>query len=79
MNPLGKGMSNNNNPINEMLAFLNHGGSKEQIINQMLKNNPQLNTLTKMSNPKQMALDLAKKEGIDIKQVEELARRLGAR
>ena len=51
------------NPIDEMLNFLNNGGSKEQIFNQLRK----------------MVMQLAKKQGIDIKQVEELARKLGAK
>ena len=67
------------NPINDMLNFLNNGGSKEQIFNQLLGNNPQLNAMKQLSNPREMVMQLAKKQGIDIKQVEELARKLGAK
>ena len=76
-NPLNN--QNQNNPINAMLNFLNNGGNKEQIFNQFLKNNPQLNMLQNMQNPKEMVMQLAKQKGIDTKQVEELARKLGAK
>ena len=67
------------NPINDMLNFLNNGGNKEQIFNQILANNPHLKTMQAIQNPKEMVMQLAKQKGIDIKQVEELARRLGAK
>ena len=76
-NPLNN--QNQNNPINAMLNFLNSGGNKEQIFNQFLKNNPQLNMLQNMQNPKEMVMQLAKQKGIDINQIEELARKLGAK
>lgn len=76
-NPLNN--QNQNNPINAMLNFLNNGGSKEQIFNQFLKNNPQLNMLQNMQNPKEMVMQLARKKGVDINQIEELARKLGAK
>lgn len=77
-NPLNN-KPNQSNPINDMLDFLNNGGSKEQIFNQLLGNNPQFNAMKQLSNPREMVMQLAKKQGIDIKQVEELARRLGAK
>lgn len=67
------------NPINDMLNFLNNGGSKEQIFAQIIKNNPRLNTMIGMQNPKEMVMQLAKQKGIDINQIEELARKLGAK
>lgn len=80
MNPLKQNnQQNQNNPINEMLNFLNNGGNKEQIFEQMLKNNPQFNALKNMQNPKEMVMQIAKQRGIDINQIEELARRLGAK
>lgn len=80
MNPLGKGPQNtNNNPINDMLNFLNNGGNKEQIFNQILANNPHLKTMQAIQNPKEMVMQLAKQKGIDINQIEELARKLGAK
>lgn len=82
-NPLNNNNQNNqatqNNPINEMLNFLNNGGNRQQIFNQMLSNNPQLKMLQTIQNPREMVMQLAKQRGIDIKQVEELARKLGAK
>ena len=82
-NPLNNNNQNNqpiqNNPINEMLNFLNNGGNSQQIINQMLSKNPQLKMLQTIQNPREMVMQLAKQRGIDIKQVEELAHKLGAK
>ena len=75
-NPLN---NKNHNPINDMLNFLNNGGNKEQIFNQILANNPHLKTMQAIQNPKEMVMQIAKQRGIDIKQVEELARKLGAK
>ena len=58
---------------------LNNGGNKEQIFNQILANNPHLKTMQAIQNPKEMVMQLAKQRGIDINQIEELARKLGAK
>lgn len=84
MNPLNnkstqQGFNQMSNPINDMLAFLNNGGNEKQLYDQFLKNNPQLNELMQIKNPKGMVMQIAKKNGIDIKQIEELAHRLGAK
>lgn len=76
-NPLNN--QNQSNPINAMLNFLNNGGNSQQIFNQMLSNNPQLKMLQTIQNPREMVMQLAKQRGIDIKQVEELAHKLGAK
>ena len=79
-NPLNnQNLTPQNNPINEMLNFLNNGGNSQQIFNQMLSNNPQLKMLQTIQNPREMVMQLAKQRGIDIKQVEELAHKLGAK
>ena len=81
-NPLNNSQTNQptqNNPINEMLNFLNNGGNSQQIFNQMLSNNPQLKMLQTIQNPREMVMQLAKQKGIDINQIEELARKLGAK
>ena len=81
-NPLNNSQTNQptqNNPINEMLNFLNNGGNSQQIFNQMLSNNPQLKMLQTIKNPREMVMQIAKQRGIDMKQVEELARKLGAK
>lgn len=79
-NPLNnQNLTPQNNPINEMLNFLNNGGNSQQIFNQMLSNNPQLKMLQTIQNPKEMVMQLARKKGVDINQIEELARKLGAK
>lgn len=79
-NPLNnQNLTPQNNPINEMLNFLNNGGNSQQIFNQMLSNNPQLKMLQTIQNPREMVMQIAKQRGIDTKQVEELARKLGAK
>ena len=82
-NPLNNNNQNNqpmqNNPINEMLNFLNNGGNSQQIFNQMLSSNPQLKALQAIQNPREMVMQIAKQRGIDVKQVEELAHKLGAK
>ena len=79
-NPLNnQNLTPQNNPINEMLNFLNNGGDSQQIFNQLLSNNPQLKMLQTIQNPREMVMQLAKQRGIDMKQVEELARKLGAK
>lgn len=79
-NPLNnQNLTPQNNPVNEMLNFLNNGGNSQQIFNQMLSNNPQLKMLQTIQNPREMVMQIAKQKGIDIKQVEELARKLGAK
>ena len=67
------------NPINDMLNFLNNGGNSQQIFNQMFANNPHLKMFQAIQNPKEMVMQLAKQKGIDINQIEELARKLGAK
>ena len=81
-NPLNNSQTNQptqNNPINEMLNFLNTGGNSQQIFNQMFANNPQLKMLQAIQNPREMVMQLARKKGVDINQIEELARKLGAK
>ena len=81
MNPLGKGPTNtnNNNPISNMLDFLNNGGSKEQIFEQVMKNNPRLNAMVGMQNPKEMVMQYARQSGISEQEVMQLANRMGLR
>ena len=82
-NPLNNNNQNNqaiqNNPINDMLNFLNNGGNSQQVFNQMFANNPQLKMLQAIQNPREMVMQLARKKGVDINQIEELARKLGAK
>lgn len=84
-NPLiGGNMPNGspNNRINMLMQMLSNGVTPQQIIQQ----NPQFSQImTQMKNtfgnksPRDIAMQLAKQQGIDINQIEELARKLGAK
>lgn len=84
-NPLiGGNMPNGspNNRINMIMQMLSNGISPQQIIQQ----NPQLNqTMIQIKNvignksPKDVVMQLAKQQGIDPSQLEELARKFGAK
>lgn len=88
-NPLmGKNMStgNGNNPFSAMIQFMNKGGNPQQAMQMLMQKNPKtgkmLTQIQNMANgrsPKQFAMDMAKQKGIDIKDVEDFARRLGAK
>ena len=75
---------NNQNPINGLLQLLNSGGNPQQIIQTFLQKNPQANTAIQQlqnmangQNPKDFAMQLAKQRGIDPKQIEEIAKKMG--
>lgn len=75
-----------NGPFNNLIQFLNGGGNPQQVFDMFINNNPNMNLfMQKMQNmsngrtPKEMVMQLAKQQGIDTKQVEELAHRLGAK
>ncbi|MGN0961019.1 MAG: hypothetical protein ACI4PF_02325 [Christensenellales bacterium] len=77
-------MANNQNPINNMLQFLNSGGNPQQFIQSKLQQNPQLNTimsqLQNMSqgkSGKEFAMQLAKQNGIDPTQLMQIANKMG--
>lgn len=76
----------NNNPLINMLNFMNGGGTPQQVMQMLVGKNPQANqmfqqieNMTKGKDKREFALQLAKQKGIDVKQVEELARKLGAK
>ena len=81
-------MANNNgqNPIQMLMQFMNGGGTPEQVMQMIMQRNPNIQqTMTQFKNmsngksPREMVMQLAKQQGIDTKQVEEWARRLGAK
>lgn len=74
-----------NNQIQQLIAFMNSGGNPQVLIQQMMRDNPQMqSTLMQIKNmvgdrsPKEFALQLAKQKGIDSQQIEELSKRMGA-
>lgn len=77
-----------NNPMNAMLQFINSGGNPKQFVENNLKNNPQFNQMYQqlkgmMSNSnmsgKDFAMQYFQKMGVDPKQVEMLASKLGVK
>lgn len=84
MNPLKGFMRQNNNPMNDIMQMLNGGANPQVMAQQMLQNNPQARQLIQqMQNqangrsPKEMALQYAKQQGINEKDLMQLAQRFG--
>jgi hypothetical protein len=75
-----------NNPMNAMLQFINNGGNAQQLVQNQIANNPQLNSAyqqikgmmsaSKMSS-KDFAMQYFNNLGIEPKQVEMLAKKMG--
>lgn len=72
-----------NNPVNNLLQFINSGGNINTLTNQIL-NNPQMNTqIAQMKNmvgnktPKEFVMQMAKQQGIDSNQIMQLASKMG--
>lgn len=83
MNPLGKGNmpQQGNNPINNLLSFINSGGNPQSLI-QQLQQNPQANALIQQlqsvgKSPKDLVMEVAKQRGIDPSQIQQLVDRMG--
>lgn len=75
-----------NNPMYQMMQFLNGGGNPQQLIQQALQANPQmrqafqqLQNMQKSNNlsDKDFALQFLKQQGFDPQQVMQLANRMG--
>lgn len=81
-NPILKGGQPNqpNNPINQMLQFINNGGSPQNFINNLARNQQgvqQLKNMVGNRNPRDFVLQMARQKGIDQNQVMQLAQKLG--
>ena len=83
MNPLNN-QTPNNNPIMNMLQFLDKGGSPQQLAEQLVS--PQaknaMNQIKKMyggATPQDIAMQLCQARGIDPNSVMQLAQRLGSK
>lgn len=83
MNPLGKGNipQQGNNPINNLLSFINSGGNPQQLM-QQLQQNPQANALIQQlqstgRSPKDLVMEVARQRGIDPNQINQLVSRMG--
>lgn len=87
MNPLKNQLSQNqmsNSPFDPVVQFVNSGGNPQQLVNQMINNNPQakqaINAIEqkyKGKTPKQIAMQMAREKGIDLNQVNQIARMFG--
>lgn len=86
-NPLfNKNMAGPSNPIDSLMAFVNSGGNAQQAMQMMLGNNPQLKqVMTQVNNMRgnrsleEFALEGAKQRGLDVNQIKNLAKRMGAK
>lgn len=82
-NPLIKAM-NKNNPINQMMNFINGGGNFMQIAQNAMQSNPQAQQFMQQAkhmcgskNPKDFALGLFQKQGGDPDQLLQIAQKMG--
>lgn len=72
------------NPLQMMMDFMNTGGDPQQAMKMLIEKNPntnkvmtQIQNMAKGQNPRDFAMQLAKQKGIDPRQVEDLARKMG--
>lgn len=86
MNPLGKNVpkGQTNNPVNNILQFLNSGGNPQQMIQQLMQQNPNANKMIEQmknmagwKSPKEFAMQMAQQQGIDPEQIMQIARKMG--
>ena len=75
-----------NQRIERIIALYNSGGNPQQIMQNMMQQNPQMSQMqTQMQNmaqgrsPKEFILQMAKQNGVSEKNIEGLARILGAK
>ena len=86
-NPLfNKNAGAPNNPIDALNSFINGGGSPQQAMELFMKQNPkasqimtQINNMKGNQSLEEFALQVAKQKGIDINQIKNLAKRMGAK
>jgi hypothetical protein len=79
MNPI-KGIMNSNNPINQIMQLMNGGMNPQAIANMMMQKNPQAAQLIRQlqqsgKSPKEVVMKMCQDNGIDINQLEEMAKR----
>lgn len=80
-NPLN---NSNQNPMNGLLQFLNNGGSPIQFAQQFMSNNPQAAQLLQQlqqksvgQNPKEIAMHMAQRQGLDPNLIMQVAHKMG--
>ena len=75
---------NNVNLVNQFMALVNGGSNPATLARQMLTNNPkarevmaQFQNMANGRSPKELAMQLAKQNGVDMEQMMQFASRLG--
>lgn len=74
----------NTNLVNQFMAMVNGGANPMALAQQMLQNNPnakkvmtQFQNMANGRSPRDLAMQLAKQNGVDMKQLMQFASRLG--
>lgn len=74
----------NTNLVNQFMAMVNGGANPMALAQQMLQNNPnakqvmtQFKNMANGRSPRDLAMQLAKQNGVDMKQLMQFASRLG--
>ena len=74
----------NTNLVNQFMAMVNGGANPMALAHQMLQNNPnakqvmtQFQNMANGRSPRDLAMQLAKQNGVDMKQLMQFASRLG--
>lgn len=74
----------NTNIVNQFMAMVNSGGNPMALAQKMLQNNPnakqvmtQFQNMANGRSPRDLAMQLAKQNGVDMKQLMRFASRLG--
>ena len=74
----------NTNLVNQFMAMVNGGANPMALAQQMLQNNPnakqvmtQFQNMANGHSPRDLAMQLAKQNGVDMKQLMQFASRLG--
>ena len=78
--------NNNNNPIQMVMSFMESGGNPQVLAQQIVNQNPQMvQMISQVKNmagnktPKEFAMQLAKQNGMNQKQIENLFNKMGSK
>ena len=78
--------NNNNNPIQMVMSFMESGGNPQVLAQQIVNQNPQMvQMISQVKNmagnktPKEFAMQLAKQNGMNPKQIENLFNKMGSK
>lgn len=78
--------NNNNNPMQMVMSFMESGGNPQVLAQQIVNQNPQMvQMISQVKNmagnktPKEFAMQLAKQNGMNPKQIENLFNKMGSK